>query len=93
MRLLIYLLAMLTGFSAAEAARPVSATPATLGSAVSTAAIVAASVSLAERHETTRPLRTYQPLAHSAQVIVHYVFDRDVFGFPTPVKAHDVLRL
>lgn len=93
MRLLIYLLAMLTGFSAAEAARPVSATPATLGSAVSTAAIVAASVSLAERHETTRPLRTYQPLAHSAQVIVHYAFDRDVFGFPTPVNAHDVLRL
>ncbi len=34
MRLLIYLLAMLTGFSAAEAARPVSAMPASVGAAV-----------------------------------------------------------
>ncbi|MFY8075198.1 MAG: hypothetical protein ACOVNK_05885 [Sphingorhabdus lacus] len=93
MRLLIYLLAMLTGFSAAEAARPVSATPATLGSAVSSAAIVAASVSIAERHETTRPLRTYETTVQSAKALVWPAFDRDVFSFPTPVTAHDVLRL
>jgi hypothetical protein len=35
MRLLIYLLAMFTGFSAAEAARPVSAVPATVDASVS----------------------------------------------------------
>ena len=33
-RLIIYLLAMMTGFSAAEAARPVAATPASVGAAV-----------------------------------------------------------
>jgi hypothetical protein len=34
MRILIYLLAMLTGFSAAEAARPVAAVPASVDAAV-----------------------------------------------------------
>ncbi len=33
-RLIIYLLAMMTGFSAAEAARPVSETPASVGAKV-----------------------------------------------------------
>lgn len=93
MRLLIYLLAMLTGFSAAEAARPVSATPATLGSAVSSAAIVAASVSIAERHETTRPLRTYEATERSASAVVYPALNRGAYVFPTPVTAHDVLRL
>lgn len=92
MRLLIYLLAMLTGFSAAEAARPVSATPATLGSAVSSAAIVAASVSLAERHETRLPSLTYETQAQREQVIIYPAFDREVSGFATPVQTHDVSR-
>ena len=51
MRLLIYLLAMMTGFSAAEAARPVSATPAALGAAVMHEDAIAASVA-AIRNET-----------------------------------------
>ncbi len=44
MRLLIYLLAMMTGFSAAEAACPVAATPA----AVAQGAVIAATVASVE---------------------------------------------
>lgn len=39
-RILLYLLALLTGFSAAEAARPVHASPSSLGSAAALAAAV-----------------------------------------------------
>lgn len=92
MRLLIYLLAMLTGFSAAEAARPVTATPAALGSAVSSAAIVAATVSLSERHETLVPLRTFDSRARRERIIIHPAFDRVDFGYATPVQMHDVSR-
>ena len=53
MRLLIYLLAMMTGFSAAEAARPVAATPATLGSAVAHGAVVVASVASVRQHSAS----------------------------------------
>ena len=42
MRLLIYLLAMMSGFSAAEAARPVSSASASVGSAVAQAYVAAA---------------------------------------------------
>jgi hypothetical protein len=41
MRLLIYLLAMLTGFSAAEAARPVSAVPASVDAAAGVSVAIA----------------------------------------------------
>ena len=50
MRLLIYILAMMTGFSAAETARPVAATPAALGSAVANGAAVLASIEVAKQH-------------------------------------------
>ncbi len=53
MRLLIYLLAMMTGFSAAEAARPVSAAPAELGSAVAHGAVVVASVASVQQHSAS----------------------------------------
>ena len=43
---------MMTGFSAAQAARPVSPTPATLGSAAVQGAVVAASVAVV-RHKAT----------------------------------------
>lgn len=46
MRILIYLLAMLTGFSVAEAARPVAIAPSALGSAIAEAAAEVAAVSL-----------------------------------------------
>lgn len=39
-RVLLYLLALLTGFSAAEAARPVPASPSSLGSAAALAAAI-----------------------------------------------------
>lgn len=39
-RILLYLLALLTGFSAAEAARPVHTSPSSLGSAAALAAAV-----------------------------------------------------
>jgi len=42
MRLLIYLLAMLSGFSAAEAARPVSSTSSSVDAAVAQAYVAAA---------------------------------------------------
>ena len=42
MRILIYLLAMLSGFSVAEAARPVSSAPASVGSEVSQSYVAAA---------------------------------------------------
>ena len=42
MRLLIYLLAMMSGFSAAEAARPVSSSSASVDSAVTQAYVAAA---------------------------------------------------
>ncbi|TSB04460.1 hypothetical protein [Sphingorhabdus contaminans] len=92
MRLLIYLLAMLTGFSAAEAARPVTATPATLGSAVSSAAIVAATVSLSEHHEAILPLQTYDTRARRERTINYPAFDREISAFATPVQTHDVSR-
>ena len=44
MRILIYLLAMLSGFSAAEAASPVSTSPASVDAAVSQAYVISASI-------------------------------------------------
>ena len=44
MRLLIYLLAMMSGFSAAEAARPVSSASASVDSAVAQAYVAAAAL-------------------------------------------------
>lgn len=89
MRLLIYLLAMMTGFSAAEAARPLSVTPATLGSAVSQAAIIAASIP-SENDATSTNVLGARPRLSSALVSENH-FSHVEPLFPTsPVIRHDV---
>lgn len=57
MRLLIYLLAMLTGFSAADAARPVSSAQAELGSSVMALAVAEAALAApsVEQHPAANP--------------------------------------
>ncbi len=89
MRLLIYLLAMMTGFSAAEAARPVSATPATLGSAVAHATVVAASVASVRQgvalvsmaKPPALPVIAAAPVSTDIQIAV-----------TSPVTRHDLTR-
>ncbi len=55
MRLLIYLLAMLTGVSAAEAARPASAPPSTVGAQLGKSCVVIAVVSVEQSHNSATP--------------------------------------
>lgn len=88
MRLLIYLLAMLTGFSAAEAARPVAALPASVDAAVGRV-YAAAAVKVAEQVQA----RPVPDAAFRAMPTVELLF---VDAFPailstTPVLRHDVI--
>ena len=85
MRLLIYLLAMMTGFSAAEAARPVAATPA----AVAQGIVLVASVASAEREISTKSAE-YIPSLKSvaAAPAVSALFA----AASTPVLRHDITR-
>ncbi|MFN0045431.1 MAG: hypothetical protein ACKVOS_03075 [Sphingorhabdus sp.] len=92
MRLLIYLLAMLSGFSAAEASRPVTPTPATLGSAISSASIITASVSLAEDRETVPPFCVGSGFGEAARPQLYAAFDMRAAVNPTPITKHDVSR-
>jgi hypothetical protein len=84
MRLLIYLLAMLTGFSAAEATRPVSAVPAAVGQAYAAAAVKVAEKTqirlLPAPPGSTTPLRT---LAVAPPFVT--------LKPTTPVLRHDVI--
>ena len=87
-KLIIYLLAMLTGFSAAQAARPVSATPASVDAAVGQA--YAAAVIEVATQAQVRPL----PIARVS--VVSPVKFRLVGAFSaivysTPVLRHDVI--
>ncbi len=85
MRLLIYLLAMMTGFSAAEAARPVSATPA----AVAQGAIVVASVVSAQQEATPAALQKVPVLP-----VVAALTERATLSVAetSPVSRHDLIR-
>ena len=87
MRLLIYLLAMMTGFSAAEAARPVAAAPA----AVAQSAVVAASVALGEQKTIPVALQTV-PVLPTLSILP----EQGVLGIfsasATPVSRHDLIR-
>jgi hypothetical protein len=92
MRLLIYILAMMSGFSAAEAARPVSATPATVGSSISHVSALVASVRAvktaeARLHATNPPVLALFTKAQTAQTPV-----RTALSFGSPVTRHDMLR-
>ena len=89
MRLLIYLLAMMTGFSAAQAARPVSPTPATLGSAAVQGAVVAASVAVV-RHEATSATNSNGPAFSISSVSPADAAYR--LATASPVTRHDRTR-
>jgi hypothetical protein len=88
MRILIYLLAMLTGFSAAEAARPVAAMPASVDASVGHA-YAAAAVKVAEQGQV-------RPVSDTSFSVAPSVELRIVDAFPTvapttPVLRHDVI--
>lgn len=85
MRLLIYLLAMMTGFSAAEAARPISATPA----AVAQGVVIVASVASAEREVATESAEYIPSLKSVAAVPAVSAF---FAAASTPVLRHDITR-
>ena len=85
MRLLIYLLAMMTGFSAAEAARPVTAAPA----AVAQGAVVVASVASVER-VTAVTLFEYAPFSIAfTSPAVEAAF---TVALSSPVSRNDLTR-
>ncbi len=85
MRLLIYLLAMMTGFSAAEAARPVSATPA----AVAQGAVVAVSVASAQQVVASEALQKVPVLPVVAVLSKH---GAPSLAATSPVSRHDLIR-
>lgn len=89
MRLLIYLLAMMTGFSAAEAARPVSATPATLGAAVAQAAVVVVSLP-ADSRTATAADSDQATLLRSELVLGGFYLKAVSRVFVSPVTRHDI---
>ena len=89
MRLLIYLLAMLSGFSAAEAARPVSSTSASVDSAVaqayvSVAAFEAVSAAFEPPVRDTTIARV--PLVPAFGTAIFIALSTD-----TPVDRHDII--
>ena len=88
MRILIYLLAMLTGFSAAEAARPVASVPASVDVSVArnyAAVAVAATVQAQVRPVSAVPV--------SATPLVKLPAGHVISAIPpsTPVLRYDVI--
>lgn len=87
-KLIIYLLAMLTGFSAAEAARPVSAVPASVDAAVGqayAAAVIKVASPVQVRMIPVAPMSVVPPVERPVA---------DVFSAittATPVLRHDVI--
>ncbi len=89
MRILIYILAMLTGFSAAEAARPVPAVPASVDASVGRA-YTAVIVSVVQKSEILR-----LSSAPTSVVISDRLPDSETFDpvpQTTPVLRYDVIR-
>jgi hypothetical protein len=88
MRILIYLLAMLTGFSAAEAARPVpSASPAVDTAIARTyAAISVKNVEQIQSGPVLKATRFATPSNYPSLIALFAVFDAD-----SPVLRHDVI--
>jgi hypothetical protein len=87
-RLIIYLLAMLTGFSAAEAARPVLASPTSVGTEIGRA-YAAVAVKTEEQGQDQpfigAPVRVLPPAADLVAIAVTAVLPT------TPVLRHDVI--
>jgi hypothetical protein len=88
MRLLIYLLAMFTGFSAAEAARPVSAVPASVGAAAGQAYAVAA-VKIAEKVQIASDHSEPSEVALAVETLTSAEFS--AIETTTPVLRHDII--
>ena len=87
-RLIIYLLAMLTGFSAAEAARPVSAVPASVGAEIGqayAAVAVKASELAQDRPSADVPVSALPPEANPVLLAFSAVVPT------TPILRHDVI--
>ena len=88
MRLLIYLLAMMSGFSAAEAARPVSSASASVDSAVAQAYVAAAALEAVAACEpvirkTAKARASLAPAVGDANPIT--------VTPDTPVDRHDII--
>lgn len=88
MRLLIYLLAMLTGFSAAEAARPVSAVSPAVDTAIARS-YAAVAVNAAEKSQIG-PVTSAQSLARPMRALSLPTLFTPVDA-DTPVLRHDVI--
>ncbi len=88
MRLLIYLLAMMTGFSAAEAARPVSA-PAALGSAVTNVTVAVASVASVRQQGVSGIEPAIEALS---EVLVLPASIISLIFSGSPITRHDLSR-
>jgi DMSO reductase anchor subunit len=91
-RLIIYLLAMMTGFSAAEAARPVAATPATLGSAVAQAAVVATTVVDIRNDIVSSSLAEIPSLARASAFTKRLISQARFAPSASPISRHDITR-
>ena len=88
MRLLIYLLAMLSGFSVAEAARPVISTPASVDSSVAQSCVTTAALETDAADE--QPLRNARLVrAPGAPAIGSATWA--ALSPDTPVHRHDVI--
>jgi hypothetical protein len=91
-RLIIYLLAMMTGFSAAEVARPVAATPATLGSAVAQAAVVVTAVVDIRNDMVSASLAEIPSLARASVFINRLKTQTSLAPSTSPISRHDISR-
>ena len=88
MRLLIYLLAMMSGFSAAEAARPVSSASAALDTAVAQAYVAAAAFEAVAASEPVMRETLKVPVSLAPAIGEA----RPVAITPdTPVRRHDII--
>ena len=89
MRILIYLLAMLSGFSAAEAARPVSSTSASVDSTVAQAYVAAAAFEAVAA--------AFEPLVRGTAIVRVQLVPafgeaaRVALTPDTPVDRHDII--
>ena len=87
MRILIYLLAMLSGFSAAEAASPVSTSPASVDAAVSQAYVISASIDA----ESGYDLPSHEAPAVVLRLPATSSIKLVALALDTPVYRHDVI--
>jgi hypothetical protein len=87
-KLIIYLLAMMTGFSAAEAACPASATPTSVGAAVGqTYAAVAVNVATQKQGRELSNIPISAAPVWRVSVVPAFL----TVGPTTPVLRHDVI--